>query len=162
MLVLLVLKGNIRCSFHREFNVEELKNMIDNRELYMNLKVLERNIIKSLHSDELKVPIVTPENVSYLKDMSNFKTIKISSEDGISTIYIIPQFFVLFIILHLIVLILIIVIIFLIIANFVIFLIVIPTFFQKSSSNLICSKPYILEDIYNVQNNSEPMEHHLK
>ncbi|EUD63914.1 hypothetical protein C922_05707, partial [Plasmodium inui San Antonio 1] len=91
MLVLLVLKGNIRCSNHREFNVEELKNMIDNKELYMNLKVLERNIITSLHSDELKVPIVTPENVSYLKDMSNFKTIKISSEDGISNIYIIPR-----------------------------------------------------------------------
>ncbi|KMZ86869.1 cytoadherence-linked asexual protein (CLAG) [Plasmodium vivax Brazil I] len=91
ILVLLIFKGNIRCFFHRKLNVDELKNMIDNKEMFMNLKVLEKNIITSLHSDELKVPIVTPENVSYLGDMSNFKIIKINSEGGIRDIYIIPR-----------------------------------------------------------------------
>ncbi|SBT01442.1 cytoadherence-linked asexual protein (CLAG), putative [Plasmodium ovale curtisi] len=87
----LVINKNITCFHNKNLNIEELKCMIENKDLYINLKVLESMIIKSLHTDELKIPILKPQNMEYLGDMSNFKIVKINTDNKNANRYIIPN-----------------------------------------------------------------------
>ncbi|SBT76569.1 cytoadherence linked asexual protein, putative [Plasmodium ovale] len=87
----LVINENIMCFHNKNLNIEELKCMIENKDLYINLKVLESLIIKSLYTDELKIPILKPQNMEYLGDMSNFKIVNINTDNKNANRYIIPN-----------------------------------------------------------------------
>ncbi|CRG84568.1 cytoadherence linked asexual protein, putative [Plasmodium relictum] len=70
-------------------NINELRSMIDNKELYDNLIELERLMIQSLELDELKLPLLKPEMKVHL-NLSNFKNIKITAGSNKGYHYIIP------------------------------------------------------------------------
>nr|AAL57302.1 cytoadherence linked asexual protein-like protein [Plasmodium chabaudi] len=80
LIVLGVIIGNAFCH-SAEDNVNELKKMIDNKELYDNLMKLQRELIKSLESDNVKFPKATSESKKYI-DTSNFKVINCDNAEN--------------------------------------------------------------------------------
>ncbi|CAD2112573.1 cytoadherence linked asexual protein 9, putative [Plasmodium vinckei] len=81
LIVLGVIIGNAFCH-SVEDNVNELKKMIDNKDLYDNLMKLQHELIKSLESDKVKFPKATSESKKYI-DISKFKVISCdASENG--------------------------------------------------------------------------------
>ncbi|CRG99902.1 cytoadherence linked asexual protein, putative [Plasmodium relictum] len=84
----LILKENANC-FNQNENITQLRQMIDNIELYEDLLELERLIIQSLELDELKLPILKEGTIAY-PDLSNFKKVKITFENKKTYDYIIP------------------------------------------------------------------------
>ncbi|VEV58782.1 cytoadherence linked asexual protein 9, putative [Plasmodium vinckei vinckei] len=88
LIVLGVIIGNAFCH-SVEDNINELKKMIDNKDLYDNLMELQRELIKSLESDKVKFPKATSESKKYI-DTSKFKIIKCNDaengDDGVECI----------------------------------------------------------------------------
>ncbi|SBS80618.1 cytoadherence linked asexual protein, CLAG, putative [Plasmodium ovale curtisi] len=89
LFVVLFFGENVICDVSDHDNMEELKQMINNKEFYENLMGMENQILKSLKYDELKIPILTREAEEYI-DLSNFELIK-HITTGLNFIeYIIP------------------------------------------------------------------------
>ncbi|SCO66688.1 cytoadherence linked asexual protein 7 [Plasmodium vivax] len=84
----ITLVRKIACSYKNE-NIEELKRIIDNAELYANLEKLEYMILQTLEQDKLKLPIVRHDVRRYF-DFSKFKMIPFKAVNHHDREYIVP------------------------------------------------------------------------
>ncbi|ETW15056.1 hypothetical protein PFFVO_06038 [Plasmodium falciparum Vietnam Oak-Knoll (FVO)] len=81
------LSPNLNDNGNYNDNIDQLKSMIGNDELYKNLRILEKLILESLEKDKLKYPVLK-EGTEQLLDISKFKKNYIT--DTSDKTYVIP------------------------------------------------------------------------
>ncbi|EUT85953.1 hypothetical protein PFAG_02661 [Plasmodium falciparum Santa Lucia] len=81
------LSPNLNDNGNYNDNIDQLKSMIGNDELYKNLRILEKLILESLKKDKLKYPVLK-EGTEQLLDISKFKKNYIT--DTSDKTYVIP------------------------------------------------------------------------
>lgn len=86
--IIFILARNIQCTYKGD-NINEIKSILDNDELYNSLSNLENLLLQTLEQDELKIPIMKGDLDKYL-NMSNFKILNELNADGAEKPYIIP------------------------------------------------------------------------
>ncbi|SPJ10411.1 cytoadherence linked asexual protein 9 [Plasmodium sp. DRC-Itaito] len=86
--IIFILARNIQCTYKGD-NINEIKSILDNDELYNSLSNLENLLLQTLEQDELKIPIMKGDLDKYL-NMSNFKILNVLNADGAEKSYIIP------------------------------------------------------------------------
>lgn len=55
--IIFILARNIQCTYKGD-NINEIKSILDNDELYNSLSNLENLLLQTLEQDELKIPIM--------------------------------------------------------------------------------------------------------
>ncbi|SOV14532.1 cytoadherence linked asexual protein 9, putative [Plasmodium sp. gorilla clade G2] len=86
--IIFILARNIQCTYKGD-NINEIKSILDNGELYNSLSNLENLLLQTLEQDELKIPMMKGDLDKYL-NMSNFKILNELNADGAEKPYIIP------------------------------------------------------------------------
>ncbi|KAI4834567.1 cytoadherence linked asexual protein [Plasmodium brasilianum] len=89
LLAVIFIWEKVTCYTNQD-NIEQLKYMIANDDLYNNLLTTEKLIIEFFKHDELKLPILNPGVSEYL-NMSNFTIIKHNVGIENETDYVIPN-----------------------------------------------------------------------
>ncbi|SBS95467.1 cytoadherence linked asexual protein (CLAG), putative [Plasmodium ovale curtisi] len=81
---------NVKCLYKND-NIEELKKVLNNGQLYESLEKLEDMILQTLEQDALKIPIIRHDTVRYI-DMTNFKEVHFKAVNNEDRSYIVPTF----------------------------------------------------------------------
>ncbi|SCO69591.1 cytoadherence linked asexual protein 7 [Plasmodium vivax] len=92
LFVLLFISKNVIGYVNEKENLEELKYVIEGKEMFDNLTGLEKLIIETLKFDKVRLPVLNPSLKEYL-NMSNFTIVKhnINSENVINLVVPTPD-----------------------------------------------------------------------
>ncbi|GAW83216.1 cytoadherence linked asexual protein, CLAG [Plasmodium gonderi] len=90
LFLLLFLSENVIGYVNENESIEQLKYVIDNKEMFDNLTGLERLIIQTLKFDELQLPVLKPNVQEYL-NMSNFMIVKVNTNSENEIDIVVPN-----------------------------------------------------------------------